>query len=157
MNTKTIKTIFAPCGAARWMVLYFVAAILFAHAQTPAPTPPTPPAPAVEAPSAPEPAKPTAPPSATVTIGGTAKAAIGKVVDTEKADNGCYLAFKNDKGDEFIELGLPEFCTKKHALKGKRWQMIYRMETVPAAECNGAPKCKKTENTAVIVEVKALD
>ena len=85
------------------------------------------------------------------------KATLGKVTDVEKADNGCLIEFKSDKGEPQIELGLAKFCTQKPPLKGRQVELEYRLETVQASECAGNAKCKKTETLPVIVEVKVLN
>lgn len=124
------------------------------RAQAPAVAPPVPPsAPADAAPVPPAPAAATG----SVKFGKETKITLGKVIDVERADNGCLINFKNDKGDEFIELGLSKFCMLKPPLKGKQIEMEYRMETVSASECAGNSKCKKTESLPIVVEVKVLN
>jgi hypothetical protein len=137
------------------MVITAISTAAVALAQTPAggaaPVPSVPPATAQ--------VPPTAPPAntGTVKIGKDIKATLGKVTDVEKADNGCLIEFKNDKGDAQIELGLAKFCALKPSLKGRQVELEYRLETVLANECMGNPKCKKTESLPVIVEVKVLN
>ncbi len=121
-------------------------------AQAPAVVPPA----NTPADAAPVPASPPAN-TGSVKFGKETKITLGKVIDVERADNGCLINFKNDKGDEFIELGLPKFCMLKPPLKGKQIEMEYRLETVLASECAGNSKCKKTESLPVIVEVKVLN
>jgi hypothetical protein len=124
---------------------------LAALAQTPPETPsPSAPAPVAPPPAAPEP---------TQKIGGETKLAIGKVIDLEKQDNGCLLNFThtlNGKKAEAVELGLPEFCTRKPPLKGATFHFVYKMQKVLADECLGNPRCKKTEERAIIVEANPL-
>lgn len=141
----------------RCMAVIAGAAIIFAvsgavRAQAPAAVPPANP-PADAAPVPPSPPANTG----SVKFGKETKITLGKVIDVERADNGCLINFKTDKGDEFIELGLPKFCMSKPPLKGKQIEMEYRLETVLAGECAGNSKCKKTESLPVIVEVKILN
>lgn len=125
------------------------------RAQAPAPPPVAPPA---VAPAEAAPVPPAQPANTgSVKFGKETKITLGKVIDVERADNGCLINFKNDKGDEFIELGLSKFCMLKPPLKGKQIEMEYRIETVLASECAGNSKCKKTESLPVIVEVKVLN
>jgi hypothetical protein len=137
-------------------VFAMIAVTVPAGAQPPAPAPVSPPA-AVAPSEVPPP--PPAPPvnTGSVKFGKETKITLGKVIDVEKADNGCLINFKSEKGDEFIELGMPKFCTLKPSLKGRQIEMEYRLETVLANECVGNPKCKKTESLPVIVEVKVLN
>ncbi len=130
-------------------------AVCVAFAQAPA----TPAVPTPAPPAAVEVAPPPAPPanSGTVKIGKEIKATLGRVSDVEKADNGCLIEFKSDKGEPQIELGLAKFCTQKPPLKGRQVELEYRLETVQASECAGNAKCKKTETLPVIVEVKVLN
>lgn len=129
------------------------------NAQSPAPAPAPTPVPPAAAEAAPPPPPPPAPPvnSGTVKIGKEIKATLGKITDLEKADNGCLIEFKSDKGEVQIELGLAKFCTQKPPLKGRQAELEYRLETVTASECAGNAKCKKTETLPVIVEVKVLN
>jgi hypothetical protein len=126
-------------------------------AQTPPPAapvaaPPAPP-PAATAPAAPPPPPAQEP---IQKIGKETKLAMGKVLDVEKQDNGCLINFISDKKQDAIELGLPEFCTKKPSIKGQTLHFIYKMQSVLADECLGNPKCKKMEERAVIVEANPL-
>lgn len=128
------------------------------QAQAPAVAPPVPPPATASAPADAAPVQPAQPANTgSVKFGKETKITLGKVIDVERADNGCLINFKNDKGDEFIELGLPKFCALKPPLKGKKIEMEYRMETVPASECAGNSKCKKTESLPIVVEVKVLN
>ncbi len=144
------------------MIAASLAAAYFASAgaqQTPPPAPPAPGAAPAEAPAAaavptPAPAPPAQEP--TQRIGKETKLAIGKVLDLEKQDNGCLINFKNDKNQEVVELGLPDFCSRKPSIKGQTLHFIYKMQTVLADECLGNPKCKKMEERAVIVEGNPL-
>lgn len=81
---------------------------------------------------------------------------MGKVLDLEKQDNGCLINFKHEKRGETVELALAEFCSRKPSIKGQTLHFIYKMQTVLADECLGNPKCKKTEERAVIVEANPL-
>ncbi|MBL8514510.1 MAG: hypothetical protein JNJ55_11010 [Betaproteobacteria bacterium] len=134
----------------------------FAMAQTP---PPAPAAPATTAsPAAPGASTPAAPPGPppppaqeeTQKIGKETKVSIDKVLDLEKQDNGCLINFKHEKRGETVELALAEFCGKKPSIKGQTLHFVYKMQTVLADECLGNPKCKKTEERAVIVEANPL-
>jgi hypothetical protein len=127
---------------------------LSAAAQAPA----APPAPA--APGA-EPAPP-APPAVVykegfVKVGPEVKQTLGKITDVDKGDNGCYLTFRDDKGNEFIEVGKFEICSQKPSVKNKKVLLAYSYETIQAASCYGDPKCKKTETVPLVIGVKIVD
>ena len=136
-----------------WVTSILTAAIpAAASAQTPA-TPPAPLAPAPVAVPAPAPTFK----DGMIKIGDESKQTQGRVTDVDKADNGCYLTFKDEKGREHIELGKFEFCGQKPTLKGKRVELAYSVETIQAASCYGDPKCKKTEKVPLVVGVKIVD
>ncbi len=140
--------------------LCFIAAMSpFFHPQHAlAQTPPTAPA----APVAPTPPAPPAAPAlvykdGVVKVGNDLKQTRGRVTDVDKGDNGCYLTIRNEKNNEFIEVGVYPICTQKPPLKGKQVELTYSMETIQAGECYGDPKCKKTETVPVVTAVKILD
>ena len=90
-----------------------------------------------------------------VKIGNDLKRTIGKVTDVEKGDNGCYLTLMDDKKFEFIEIGVMELCTQKPPLKGKKVELVYKLETIQASSCYGDPKCKKTETVPLVIKVNS--
>jgi hypothetical protein len=150
-------------AAPRWLaaLLVFGSLGIAVNAQTPPPAPSSPPTPAPAAPtSAAEPPPPApAVQEPTQSIGGEVKLAMGKVIDMEKQDNGCLLNFTHrlrDKMQEAVELGVPELCARKPSLKGQTLHFVYKMQKVLADECVGNPRCKKTEERAIIVEANAL-
>ena len=125
-----------------------------AFAQTP------PSAPAV--PVAPTPVAPPAAPAlvyrdGVIKVGTELKQTRGRVTDVDKGDNGCYLTIRNEKNNEFIEVGVYPICTQKPPLKGRQVELTYSMETIQAGDCYGDPKCKKTETVPVVTAVKILD
>ena len=131
----------------------------------PAATSPAPAAPA--APSAAAAAAPTAPATPATPnvvykegfakVGTEIKRTLGLLADVEKGDNGCYLTIKDEKGNEFIEVGKFEICSQKPPLKGKRIALEYRLETIQAASCYGDPKCTKTETVPLVVGIKIVE
>ena len=131
-----------------------------AAAQTP-PAPPT--SPASPTPSTPPaPVTPAAPPEkvyldSVVKIGDTRKQTRGRVTDVDKGDNGCFITFRDEKNNEFIEIGKFALCTQKPPLKGRRVEMTYAMETIQAGDCYGDPKCKRTETVPVITAVNVVE
>lgn len=138
----------------------FIAAMsAFLHAQHAlAQTPPT----ATAAPVAPTPPVPPAAPAlvykdGVIKVGNDLKQTRGRVTDVDKGDNGCYLTLRNEKNNEFIEVGVYPICTQKPPLKGKQVELTYSMETIQAGDCYGDPKCKKTETVPVVTVVKILD
>ena len=92
-----------------------------------------------------------------VKVGNEMKQTLGKVIDVEKGDNGCYLTLKSAAGGDLIELGKFELCRQKSSLMGKRVALVFSMETIQAESCYGDPKCKKTETVPLVVDVKILD
>ena len=140
-------------------------AALSAYGQTSTPTAPSAPAttPVVPlTPTAPIDAPPPAPPapaapSEVVRVGDVNKVGIGKITDVEKGDNGCYLTLLNNKGAEFIEIGLMALCTQKPPFKGKKVSLEYRMEEIQATSCYGDPKCKTRETVPLIISVKEMN
>lgn len=92
-----------------------------------------------------------------VKVGTEMKQSLGVLVDVEKGDNGCYLTLKDEKGNEFIEVGKFEICSQKPPLKGKRIALAYSLETIQAASCYGDPKCKKTETVPLVVGIKIVE
>ena len=143
-------------NATRLAALSLSCWFLIALAQTPpAPAPETPPTPAPAVPAAAPAAEAPAKQESTQKIGKETKLAIGKVLDLEKADNGCLINFREEKS-EAVELGLAEFCTKKPSIKGQRLHFVYKVMNVLSDECLGNPKCKKMEERPIIVEANAL-
>ncbi len=139
-----------------------------ATAQSTAAPPPIPaPAATSAAPSAAAPAAPTAPATPATPnvvykegfakVGTEIKRTLGLLADVEKGDNGCYLTIKDEKGNEFIEVGKFEICSQKPPLKGKRIALEYRLETIQAASCYGDPKCTKTETVPLVVGIKIVE
>lgn len=131
----------------------------FAGAQTPPAAEPAVPA-AAAAPAVPP--APPAPPKmvpneGVIKVGGELKQTRGRITDIDKGDNGCYFTFRDDKKNEFIEVGKFELCTVKPSPKGKLAEFQYNIETIQAGDCYGDPKCKKTETVPVIVAVKVLE
>ena len=121
-------------------------------------TPPSAPA----APVAPTPPAPPAAPAlvykdGVIKVGSELKQTRGRVTDVDRGDNGCYLTIRNEKNNEFIEVGVYPICTQKPPLKGKQVELTYSMETIQAGDCYGDPKCKKTETVPVVTAVKILD
>ena len=92
-----------------------------------------------------------------IKVGTEMKQSLGVLVDVEKGDNGCYLTIKDEKGNEFIEVGKFEICGQKPPLKGKRIALAYNLETIQAASCYGDPKCKKTETVPLVVAIKIVE
>ena len=90
-------------------------------------------------------------------VGTEIKRTMGILADVEKGDNGCYLTIKDEKGNEFIEVGKFEICGQKPPLKGKRIALAYSLETIQAASCYGDPKCKKTETVPLVVAIKSVE
>ena len=128
---------------------------LFAAAQSPpSAAPATPPA-AVVAPA----------PSASVDnngyfkVGGASKPTRGRVTDVDKGDNGCYITYQDDKNakSEYIEVGGFDLCSQKPPLKGKRVDLVYKMEAIQAGDCYGDPKCKRTETVPFIISAKIVE
>ena len=127
-------------------------------------SPPLPPA-IPAAPGGPATPAATAPPAApainykegVIKVGGEMKQSLGIVTDVDKGDNGCYLTLKDEKGNEFIEVGKFDICTQKPPLKGKRVALAYSLETIQATTCYGDPKCKKTETVPLVVGVKIVE
>ena len=121
-------------------------------------TPPSAPA----APVAPTPPVPPAAPAlvykdGVIKVGSELKQTRGRVTDVDRGDNGCYLTIRNEKNNEFIEVGVYPICTQKPPLKGRQVELTYSMETIQAGDCYGDPKCKKTETVPVVTAVKILD
>jgi hypothetical protein len=147
------------CIAAAFAYALALTPLAYAQAPASAPTPapaaaatPTPAgAPAAAAP------KPAQPASTVVTIGKEKKQTVGKLVDLDRGDNGCFVTFKDDRGGEHIELGKFEMCNITPSPKGKKIEVTYQMETVQAASCYGDKKCTKTETLPVITAIKALE
>ena len=116
-----------------------------------------------QAPSAPSaPATPAAPPEVVykdgvIKVGSELKQTRGRVTDVDKGDNGCYLTLRNEKNNEFIEVGLFPICMQKPPLKGKQVELTYAIETIQAGDCYGDPKCKRTETLAIITTVKIVE
>ena len=113
-----------------------------------------------QAPAAP--AAPVAPPvlvykDGVIKIGTEFKQTKGRVTDVDKGDNGCYLTLRNEKNNEFIEVGLFPICMQKPPLTGKQVELTYAIETIQAGDCYGDPKCKRTETIAVITAVKIVE
>lgn len=128
----------------------------FAGAQA-TPTPPTaPPAATPAAPAPPAPPK-MVPHEGVIKVGGVLKQTRGLITDVDKGDNGCYFTFRDNKKNEFIEVGKFELCALKPAPKGKLAEFEYNVETIQAGDCYGDPKCKKTETIPVIVSVKIVE
>ena len=90
-------------------------------------------------------------------VGTEIKRTLGLLADVEKGDNGCYLTLKDEKGNEFIEVGKFEICSQKPPLKGKRIALAYSIETIQAASCYGDPKCTKTETVPLVVGIKTVE
>jgi len=108
------------------------------------------------------PAVPTAPPAlvykdGVIKVGSELKQTRGRVTDLDKGDNGCYLTLRNEKNNEFIEVGLFPICMLKPPLKGKQVELTYAIETIQAGDCYGDPKCKRTETIAVVTAVKIVE
>ena len=127
----------------------------------PAPTPPTSPtvpASAQTPDAAPAPAVPKMVPNeGVIKVGSALKQTRGRVTDVDKGDNGCYITFRDDKKNEFIEVGTFDLCAQKPPFKGKNVEMGYTVETIQAGDCYGEPKCKRTETVPVITTVKIVD
>ena len=141
-----------------------IAALLLSpqlYSQTPPPVPSTPTSPTTPAdPNAP--AAPAAPPAlvykdGVIKVGNDLKQTRGRVTDVDKGDNGCYLTLRNEKNNEFIEVGLFPICLQKPPLKGKQVELTYNVETIQAGDCYGDPKCKRTETIPVVTAVKLLE
>ena len=120
--------------------------------------PPTQPAPE----PAPVPAALAAPPAlvykdGVIKVGNDLKQTKGRVTDVDKGDNGCYLTLRNEKNNEFIEVGLFPICMQKPPLKGMKVELTYNMETIQAGDCYGDPKCKRTETIPVVTAVKIVE
>ena len=92
-----------------------------------------------------------------IKVGSELKQTRGRVTDVDKGDNGCYLTIRNEKNNEFIEVGVYPICMQKPPLKGKQVELTYSMETIQAGDCYGDPKCKRTETIPVVTSVKILD
>ena len=92
-----------------------------------------------------------------IKVGSELKQTKGRVTDVDKGDNGCYLTLRNEKNNEFIEVGLFPICMQKPPLKGKQVELTYAMETIQAGDCYGDPKCKRTETIAVVTAVKIVE
>ena len=92
-----------------------------------------------------------------IKVGTELKQTRGRVTDVDKGDNGCYLTMRNEKNNEFIEVGMFPICTQKPPLKGKQVELTYSMETIQAGDCYGDSKCKRTETVPVVTSVKILD
>lgn len=90
-------------------------------------------------------------------VGNDLKQTKGRVVDVDKGDNGCYLTLRNEKNNEFIEVGVFPICVQKPPLKGKQVELTYNMETIQAGDCYGDPKCKRTETIPVVTAVKIVE
>ncbi len=128
------------------------------HAQTPAAAPPaTAPAVAPAAASATLPTPPPAKASTVVSFGKVNKQTVGKITDLDKGDNGCYITFNDDKKNEFVEVGTPEMCSISPSPKGKRVEMTYKVETIPATSCGDDKKCTKTETLPIVIAIKTLE
>lgn len=128
---------------------------LFAAAQTPpGPASTTPPA-AVAAPAS----TASVDKEGYVTVGGIIKPSRGRVTDVDKGDNGCYVTYLDDKNakSEYIEVGGYDLCSQKPPLKGKRVELVFKMEAIQAGDCYGDPKCKRTETVPFIVSVKIIE
>ena len=127
----------------------------------PAPTPPTSPtvpASAQTPDAAPAPAVPKMVPNeGVIKVGSALKQTRGRVTDVDKGDNGCYITFRDDKNNEFIEVGGFDICMQKRPLKGKHVELAYSMETIQAGDCYGDPKCKRTESVPFVTSVKIVD
>jgi hypothetical protein len=124
------------------------------HAQTPAAAPPT------TVPTAAPAVVPTPPPAKTSTVvsfGKVNKQTVGKITDLDKGDNGCYITFNDDKKNEFVEVGTADMCSISPSPKGKRVEMTYKMETIPATSCGDDKKCTKTETLPIVIAIKTLD
>ena len=111
---------------------------------------------------APVPVAPAAPPAmiykdGVIKVGNDLKQTKGRVTDVDKGDNGCYLTLRNEKNNEFIEVGLFPICMQKPPLKGMKVELTYNMETIQAGDCYGDPKCKRTETIPVITAVKIVE
>ena len=130
--------------------------VLFAQALTASAPAAAPPAPSTE--PAPPPAPPLPPPplAGFVKIGTEFKPAVGRVVDVEKGDNGCYVTILDVKEREFVEVGEYALCTQKPPIKGKKVEIEYRLESMQAASCNGNPKCTKRETGPYISSIKVI-
>lgn len=129
-------------------------------AQTPPnlPISPTVPSAAVTPEVTPPPAPPkTVPNEGVIKVGGVLKQTRGRVTDVDKGDNGCYITFRDDKKNEFIEVGSFELCTQKPPFKGKNVELAYAMDTIQAGDCYGDPKCKRTETVPAIASVKIIE
>ena len=124
------------------------------YAQTP--TAPAPPAPVTDPAAPPAPPPPPPPPAGFVKIGSEFKPAVGRVVDVEKGDNGCYVTILDVKEREFVEVGEYALCSQKPPLKGKKVEIEYRLESMQAASCNGNPKCTKRETGPYISSIKVI-
>lgn len=124
------------------------------YAQTPAA--PAPPAPVTDPAAPPAPPPPPPPPAGFVKIGSEFKPAVGRVVDVEKGDNGCYVTILDVKEREFVEVGEYALCSQKPPLKGKKVEIEYRLESMQAASCNGNPKCTKRETGPYISSIKVI-
>ena len=126
---------------------------LYSQTPPPLPTPPAPPT---------APTVPAAPPvmvykDGVIKVGNDLKQTKGRVTDVDKGDNGCYLTLRNEKNNEYIEVGLFPICMQKPPLKGKQVELTYNMETIQAGDCYGDPKCKRTETIPVVTVVKILE
>ena len=126
--------------------------VLFAQA----PAAPAPPTPSAEPAPPPAPPAPPPPPVEFVKIGNEFKLVVGRVIDVEKGDNGCYLTLADKKEREFVEVGEYALCTHKPPLKGKKVEIEYRLESMQAASCNGNPKCTKRETVPYISSIKVI-
>ncbi len=116
-----------------------------------------PPAPAPAAPAAPAPAPALVYKDGVIKVGSELKQTRGRVTDVDKGDNGCYLTLRNEKNNEFIEVGLFPICMQKPPFKGKQVELTYAIETIQAGDCYGDPKCKRTETLAIITAVKIVE
>ena len=90
----------------------------------------------------------------TQTIGRETKRTVGSVVRMDYADAACYITFKDDKGEEFDEVADFAVCDQKPNIHGKRIRMSYTQNRIMSPECQGDPKCKKTQTVALITSAK---
>ena len=92
--------------------------------------------------------------SATVKVGKETKNAFGTVVETNSGDIACYIAFKDDRGEDFSESADFDFCNDQDKFVGKRYALTYKLSKVQAQSCQGDPKCTKTDTVPLIVGMK---
>lgn len=90
----------------------------------------------------------------TQTIGRETKRTVGTVVRMDSGDAACYITLKDDKGEEFDEAADFAVCDQKPNIDGKRIRMTYTPSKIMSPDCQGDPKCKKTQTIALITAAK---